>query len=151
MAKQRIILFTILLLLSSCSMAIDIGPAMDSINNRPFASDSIPDTKYQKIKLQPLTEVDINKPDTLIKRHKQHKVDRDTVRQLDKAIEQYTIAQTNIKHAMRAIEEESRANERMLVRTEASLETERRNARFNDILHRITEVLLITALVIVGL
>jgi len=129
------------LLLSGCA-SMDVGKRLDAINAQPYLADYIAVKPYQHVELAPLIKMQDTSASSLVLRHEQHKLDRETVRNLDSALAAKTKQLELLRDAMKNIEVADRATQRSKVHLEAALEQEQRTASINDLKHSLFEIIL---------
>jgi len=142
MMLKLLVLCLTIPLMSGCANS-NLRGELKSINSQPYIADSIEVHTYEPIELAPLTVVDSN-PSSLLRRHEQHKLDRQTIKDLDQALSLKSKQLKLLRTAMKNIEVADRATQRSNVYLKKALEEEQRASTFNTIKHTLFEVILST-------
>ncbi len=138
------ILIPLLLLLAACA-PMNVAKQLSEVNSRPYAADLMPAPEYKPVVISPLARASTLKG-AAIKFDSQRREYRRQAVALSTAMAAQTQATRSLKQALKAQEVESRANERMLIRTSVELKSERKKNWWSSMFHRVLEAGMAVAL-----
>ena len=133
-------------LFSGCATA----PIVNVNDDRPYVADNITIDEHEAIELPPMAKFQSTK-EAVFKLDAERRALREIVAKLDMALGFKHMELKHLVNALRAMEIEARAIERMLIRTEAALQQEQKDARINNALHEVKQLLLIIGIGLVAL
>jgi len=141
MMRKYIIVLVVLFLVSGCASTNSMIDEMAELNSRPFIADTLEPQEHITLELPPLSVSD-NEYDSLIAMDKERRSYRKMLVLSDQESYANVMVTNSLLKALKASEMEQRATERMAIRYKYELESEKKSAFWNDLGHRLAEVLL---------